>query len=72
MKEVILAVQIIISAVLIFLVTIQSKSSGLGGAFGSSGHVSFKRRGLERLIFKATFVFSFLFIILAILQFFVK
>ena len=69
MKELILIAQIIISIALVFIISIQSKGNGLGSAFGQSSSVSFKRRGLEKIIFKATFALSFLFIVISGIQF---
>jgi protein translocase SecG subunit len=49
------------------LVLLQVKGVGFGRVWGSS-FTSFSRRGLEGFVFKATFVFAFLFILLSILQ----
>jgi len=46
----------------------QAKGTGLGRSFGGGGNVSFTRRGLEKVIFKITFVFSALFIASSLLQ----
>lgn len=47
-------------------ILIQTKGTGFGRVWGAS--VSFARRGLEKLVFRATFVLALLFIVLAILQ----
>lgn len=66
MRNIILVVQIIVSLLLVGAILIQAKGTGFGrSAFSSS---SFTRRGLEKLIFKATFVLAGLFILLAIWQ----
>ena len=65
-KNVLLVLQIITSVVLATLILLQSKGSGFSR--GSSGGVSFTRRGLERLLYKATFVVAALFILLSLLQ----
>lgn len=62
-----LVLQIIVSILLIGAILVQTKGTGFGRVWGSSG-VSFARRGLEKLVFKATFVLSGLFIALALLQ----
>jgi len=68
MKEIIMIIQISSAVILIFLVTIQTKGMGLGRTFGQSGSISFKRRGLEKLVFRATFFFSALFLVTSIAQ----
>ncbi|HJX45574.1 MAG TPA: preprotein translocase subunit SecG [Patescibacteria group bacterium] len=63
---IIFAIQIITAIVVIGLILIQSKGTGLGRAFGSSFSSSFTRRGLEKLIFKGTFVATAVFIVISI------
>ncbi len=58
--------QIVVSVALIASVAVQVKGVGFGRVWGSGG-TSFTRRGLEKLIFKGTFVLSFLFITLSAL-----
>lgn len=48
-------IQIVISVVLIALILLQERSSGLGGLFGGgAGGFYQARRGLEKIIFGAT------------------
>jgi len=69
MKNLLLFSQIAVSLVLIVLILIQSKGSGLGRGFGSSGgSTSFTRRGLEKLLYKLTFVSAGLFILISIIS----
>jgi len=70
MKTAITILQIVVSILLILIITIQTKGGGLGRSFGPGSGVSFKRRGLEQLIFKLTFVLSTVFVLLSIIQFF--
>jgi preprotein translocase subunit SecG len=67
MDNLILITQTILSIVLVLLILVQSKGTGLSKAWGSGG-ISSTRRGLERLMFKATFVVAGFFIIISILQ----
>ncbi|HDH31496.1 MAG TPA: preprotein translocase subunit SecG [Candidatus Wolfebacteria bacterium] len=63
--------QIIISIVLIVLILFQERSSGLSGMFGGGGGeegVYQKRRGLEKLIFRATVILVILFAGLSLLN----
>jgi len=62
-------IQVIVAVVIIVLILLQERSSGLSGIFGgdSSGFYQ-TRRGLERVIFGATIVFTIVFAGLAIVQ----
>lgn len=61
--------QIIISVILIILILLQERSSGLSGIFGG-GESEFyqRRRGLERLIFIATVILAIIFAVLSLLN----
>jgi preprotein translocase subunit SecG len=61
--------QIVVSAILIFLIIIQEKSGGVSGLFGGYGSTSYTtRRGLEKVIFYATIFFALLFGVLAVIS----
>ncbi|MEK7110507.1 MAG: preprotein translocase subunit SecG [Patescibacteria group bacterium] len=60
--------QIVVSVVLIGLILLQERSSGLSGIFGGEGGFYQTRRGLERIIFGGTIVFAVIFLGLAIAQ----
>jgi len=68
MNQILIIVQIVISICLIGLILVQAKGTGLGRTFGNGGGTSFSRRGLEKLIFKFTFVLAGLFLAISILQ----
>ena len=67
MKASINLFQIIIAVLLIVIILIQQKGTGLGTAFG--GDLSFYRtkRGAEKLLFYATIVLSAIFILISLL-----
>lgn len=67
MKNILLIIQIVISVGLVSLILIQSKGTGLGRTFGGGSQVSFSRRGLEKFLYKLTFVLAGLFILVSIL-----
>jgi preprotein translocase subunit SecG len=67
MKQAISIIQIIISLSLIGLILIQAKGTGFGRTSGMSGGTSFTRRGLEKLIFKLTFVLAGAFLIFSLI-----
>ncbi|MFH1188367.1 MAG: preprotein translocase subunit SecG [bacterium] len=56
--------QVIVSIIIIGLILIQEKSSGMSGVFGGSGTeggVYQQRRGLEKMIFIGTIVCTIIF-----------
>lgn len=61
-------VEVVLSVLLIFLILIQSKGSGLSTVFGGEGNVYSTKRGAERIIFIATIVVAILFFTVAILN----
>lgn len=66
MHQALLIIQIIAATTLTGLILIQSKGTGFGRAWGGSS--SFTRRGLEKIIFRSTFIISAIFIVVSILQ----
>lgn len=60
--QVIAIVQIVLSVILVSLILLQVKGSGLGSTFG--GEMAFYRtkRGAERILFYLTIIFSVLFL----------
>ncbi|MDP3998838.1 MAG: preprotein translocase subunit SecG [bacterium] len=67
MKIILPLLQIIISALLMVFILMQSKGTGLGSAWGGSGEFYRSRRGAEKLLFYATIVLVFLFALSSIL-----
>jgi len=62
-------IQIILSAIIIALILLQERSSGMSGLFGGDGGGYFQaRRGMEKVIFYATIACVVLFVLLAIYQ----
>lgn len=71
MQNTILTLQIIVSILLVIAILVQNKGGGFGRVWGSSGSGSYTRRGLERLVFRSTFVLVLLFVILSLSLLFV-
>lgn len=67
-KNAFIIVQIILSLVLIFLILIQGKGSGLGSPFLGGIGIYSTRRGVEKTIFYLTIVFVALFFLSSIVQ----
>lgn len=61
MQSLILAINIILSVILVILVLLQRANPDAGGAFSSDSSNNFRRRGLEKTIYNATFMVSVLF-----------
>ena len=58
-------VQIVLGVILVTVILLQNKGSGLGSAFGSGGgegNVYRTKRGFEKILFRSTVVFSILFL----------
>jgi protein translocase SecG subunit len=66
MRQTVGIIQIFISILLIGLILIQAKGTGLGRTTGMGSTTSFTRRGLEKLIFRMTFVVAAAFLVGAI------
>jgi len=68
MKQIFTIAQMVSSIVLIALILVQARGTGFGRSSSFGGGTSFSRRGLEKLIFRLTFVFALVFIGVSILQ----
>lgn len=70
---VIAVIQIILSVLIITLILLQERSSGMSGLMGGSGEGYYQaRRGMEKLIFYSTIVLSVAFVALAVYQLFAQ
>lgn len=66
MKGIIIALQILISVLLIAAIVIQAKGAGLGSAWGGTGEFYRSKRGVEKILFIATIVLAVLFFLTSI------
>jgi preprotein translocase subunit SecG len=70
---VIAVIQIILSVVIITLILLQERSSGMSGLLGGSGEGYYQaRRGMEKIIFYSTIVLAVVFVVLAVYQLFIQ
>lgn len=67
MTTILLVVQIFLSTSLCVLILLQPRGTGFARGMGGSSP-SFTRRGLEKVVFKTTFVLSGLFLVISILS----
>lgn len=68
MNNLFLIIQIIVSLLLIIVILLQAKGSGLGTVFGGEGGFYRSRRGVEKLFIYFTIALTVLFLVLSILQ----
>lgn len=72
MSSILSLAQIVVSVVLIISILLQSRGSGLSGAFGGEGTIYRTRRGIERGLFTVTITSGVLFLVLSFLNTFLK
>ena len=59
-------IQIIVSVLLVAVIVIQAKGTGLGSLFGVSGEFYRSKRGVERILFIVTIILAILFLLTSI------
>ena len=66
-------IQIVLSVLIIALILLQERSSGMSGLMGGSGEGYYQaRRGMEKFVFYSTIILSVAFVGLAIYQLFIQ
>jgi len=68
MRGVLNIAQIIISIALIAFILIQARGTGFGRSASFGGSSSFSKRGLEKVIFRLTFIVVSLFLLVAVVS----
>lgn len=71
MKTDLIIAQIVVSVLLAAAILLQSRGSGLGATFGGDGNVYRTKRGVEKILFRATIVLAVLFLGIAFSMVFV-
>lgn len=66
-KQVISLIQIILAMILIALILLQAKGTGLGSTFGGDFNFYSTKRGAEKLIFNVTIIVSVLFFLTSLI-----
>lgn len=72
MKDGLLVVQIVIALMLSGAILLQTRGTGLGTAFGGSNEQYRSKRGIEKLLFRMTFVLLSLFLITSVINLLVR
>jgi protein translocase SecG subunit len=62
MPQLLQFVNILVMVILIIVIALQNKSSGLSNIFGGAGNIVQTRRGFEKWLFYATIVLGILFV----------
>jgi len=70
-KSVLTVLQIIVSIALVTVILLQQKGTGLGGIFGGGGNIYSAKRGIDKILFRATILLSVLFFAIALASLFV-
>lgn len=65
-------VNILVMILLIIVISLQNKSSGLSNVFGGAGNIVQTRRGFEKWLFYATIVLGILFVVINVSFLFTK
>jgi len=68
MNTILIIAQIIVSAILVVIILLQSEGTGLGTIFGGSGSFYRSKRGVEKLFLYFTVFLIVLFLVLSIVQ----
>jgi len=66
MNNILISLQAITGLLLVLAILVQVRGKGFARSWGSSA--SFTRRGLEKVVFKMTFVLAFIFIAVSIIS----
>jgi len=66
MKNYLIIAQLIVSALMMGGILLQARGAGLGSAFGGDGNVYRTKRGVEKIVFRATIVLSVCFLALSL------
>ena len=63
------AIQIIVCLILIGLILLQVKGTGLGSTFGGQSQAYHSKRGVEKVVFYSTIITGIIFVIISLLNF---
>lgn len=72
MKNFLLILNIALSVLIIIFILVQGKGAGLGSAWGGGGEMFQTRRGMEKIILWLTTVFIIIFLVVSLINLFVK
>jgi len=64
--------QIVVAVVLVTVILLQQRGTGLGGAFGGGGATYHTKRGFEKLLFVSTIVLAIVFALSAFIALLIR
>lgn len=68
MSNIIILVQILLAVFLMGVILLQARGTGLGQAWGGGGEFYRSKRGLEKILFRATVILAVAFFIWSVLS----
>jgi len=72
MKNFLLILNIVFSVLIVVFILIQGRGAGLGSAWGGGGEMFQTRRGMEKIILWLTSIFIVIFLVVSLINLFVK
>ncbi|EKE13965.1 MAG: hypothetical protein ACD_12C00728G0002 [uncultured bacterium] len=72
MKNFLLILNIVFSVLIVVFILIQGRGAGLGSAWGGGGEMFQTRRGMEKVILWLTSIFIVIFLVVSLINLFVK
>lgn len=66
MRQILQFIDILVMVILIIVISLQNKSSGLSNVFGGAGNIVATRRGFDKWLFYATIIIGILFVVITI------
>ncbi|MBI5127511.1 preprotein translocase subunit SecG [Candidatus Roizmanbacteria bacterium] len=72
MKNILLLVNIVLSVAIVIFILVQGRGAGLGSAWGGGGERFQTRRGIEKAVLLLTGIAVFIFLIVSLVNLFVK
>jgi len=61
-------IELVVAILLVIVILIQQRGTGLGGAFGSESAAYYSRRGFDKFLYYATIVLGIIFVLIAIVS----
>ncbi len=72
MKSFLLILNIVLSVLIVVFILVQGRGAGLGSAWGGGGEMFQTRRGMEKIILWLTIIFINIFLVISLINLFVK
>ena len=72
MKNFLLILNIVLSVLIVVFILIQGRGAGLGSAWGGGGEMFQTRRGIEKITLWLTTIFIIIFLVVSLINLFVK